>query len=1643
MEKPDLKKLSDFNAPYEKLGKIISKTTKEHRVNNKKPYGKSRNENEITMELFKSLFQEDTFEVNPFQSEEGKRLAIFLFGEVIGALVEKVWDKFNETPYQSGYYRRSFRMNKPNAYHLEKKLAWLQSLYWGRESSSYIYAMSMNEVIQYMGYAHVYDNLYAMLIAVYLESELEELEGFKECIWDIFLTEDEVGMVTSGLIRGVLLSHDKEAWEMVTKLLLSAQRQEGLRQSILEALDETSVGALEYMIGVILEHELYRFSSVVRAIDVWFGFGWEAPKKGTIKKILELAHFYFSHHDEIEKTMKKSRNNLEIYVALWVKAVAFDVSDANLLAIEMIQNDKTLEKKLLGFMFMAETERTDTSLVPWIYENFGKIDKFLDYYMLELLPANGSNEIVDKLFEEIQEVAKSIPKEGLKLSGKVFEWKVIHIDVNYFYRKLIDKSSEKHLKDMGQDIAVIPSDIREKYLAKLFPKHRLWYYDMASLKKKQAKKINLEQESWKRDVVHQALTDKNLSVQATALNVLRSIELYEKEYEVMELLFKRKSKSLRQFLIWFILQQSEALIQLFVTQLIEAKDAAQRLGALEMLTLLYAKNQMETFVNEEVEKFQQRSRISKNEEAFLSKFAVKEEENTLTHANGYGIVDYTQLQKRYEPTDKFANIDASKNIFDEYVDYDKIAEAVDDLAAIFKANENHEFQYEGWSGEVETALLSRGIEHSKRDLKGLTKEEKFKLLPLYELWEAWYTKWELNDIEMMVAYGVTVRDSYHYIKKPSQAMITRYYPKVPKMKLKIEDSWYGFNKKIHELIKEIVVTYCDREALVAFHLDIIESMMINFPTQIMHFYNYRMATDLENYFDLDERELALIERKWRVSMALFYHRLDKTGTQTSTELAMQIKKVNTDELPHTSFPIRLYREGILSQHDFFYHLLLPDTRLNYYFEEKKPNRDDSFFKISPEKLAPLTETYAQLKETFLEIELLRGDIETEVSPYVRDFSKIEGIEYFQRLLQLIGKAKLNTHIFSSMLKKTEAKKEESYEMFEASVKGLKLTKKRWLEIAMYVPQWSAWIGKLIKLEHLKDAIWWFQAHASDSYYFSDEDKSMVGRYTNISIEDFGRGALDLEWFNRIYPEIGKANWSTLTEFAKYTQGGHRLVKLYSSIILKEVKIREINQKIKTKRDKDYLRGLGLVPLSKTNPQKDLLTRYNLMQTFFKESKRFGSQRQESEKNAVQIAMDNLSRTAGYSDSIRLSLAMEAKATQAIMQEALLTFDETTIELKIDDFGKADIFVTKEGKNQKSIPAKYKKEKAVKSLQENKKYLKAQYSRIVKFLEEAMLTQEAFTQEEVEMLMQHPLVKPLLSKLVLHSEGKSGFFREGGLFDSEENTIELNENATLSIAHAVHLYHEKSWANYQRYAFEQQLVQPFKQIFRELYLPTADEKEQATYSKRYAGHQVQTQKTVALLKTRGWKVDYDEGLHKRFHKQGFTAYIYAMADWFSPADVESPTLEEVRFDSIKDYKAMKLTEVDEVIFSEVMRDVDLVVSVAHVGGVDPEASHSTLEMRAVLAKESARLFKLENVEVKERHIIIKGKLATYSVHLGSGVVSKEGLSLSIIPVHSQHRGRLFLPFIDDDPKSAEIIAKMKHLAEDDKIQDPTILEQIYR
>ena len=384
---------------------------------------------------------------------------------------------------------------------------------------------------------------------------------------------------------------------------------------------------------------------------------------------------------------------------------------------------------------------------------------------------------------------------------------------------------------------------------------------------------------------------------------------------------------------------------------------------------------------------------------------------------------------------------------------------------------------------------------------------------------------------------------------------------------------------------------------------------------------------------------------------------------------------------------------------------------------------------------------------------------------------------------------------------------------------------------------------------------------------------------------------------------------------------------------------------------------------------------------------------------------------------------------------------------VDETGKCSLQCEIDGKIRKSVPAKYKKDLLVTECQAAVKKLKEQYTRTRKMLEESMEDGIPFEIWELQAFLKNPVLRPLTEPLVYvteeseKGEGKMGFLSEDGLTDWSGQIFAVTPKTQVRIAHPWDLYRDGHWQDYQNVLFEKQIRQPFKQVFRELYVKLTEELNKRE-SRLFSGYQIQPKKTVATLRTRRWVADYESGLQKVYYKENLVAVIYALADWFSPSDIEAPTLESVVFYDRKDFSQKKISDIPDRIYSEVMRDVDLAVSTAYVGGVDPESSHSTVEMRRVIVEGNLKLFGVKNVRLERNHAVIDGQLGQYTVHLGSGVVHQTGNAmLYILPVHSQHRGKLFLPFVDEDPKTAEVWSKILLLAEDKKIKDPAILAQI--
>ncbi|MEU6368959.1 DUF4132 domain-containing protein [Streptomyces sp. NPDC046931] len=273
---------------------------------------------------------------------------------------------------------------------------------------------------------------------------------------------------------------------------------------------------------------------------------------------------------------------------------------------------------------------------------------------------------------------------------------------------------------------------------------------------------------------------------------------------------------------------------------------------------------------------------------------------------------------------------------------------------------------------------------------------------------------------------------------------------------------------------------------------------------------------------------------------------------------------------------------------------------------------------------------------------------------------------------------------------------------------------------------------------------------------------------------------------------------------------------------------------------------------------------------------------------------------------------------------------------------------------------------------------------------------------------------------------------------------------------------------------ERLRQPFKQAFREIYLLTPAEEETGVYSNRFAAHIVHYRRLYALFKERGWQANflgrYDGGYEGRaraeFGDGQWRACFYhepAAEDYGDYAPDHAAT-DQVRFERRdgRRWRETPLAEVEPLVFSEAMRDVDLFVGVTSIAA-DPDwtdrgenryaaywrtATFGELTASAEVRREALerilpRLKIADRCSLEGRYLVVRGGLATYKIHLGSSniLMEPDDAYLCIVPSRRPGGGTVFLPFEDD--RLSLILSKAFLLAADTKITDATILRQIKR
>ncbi|MBO4475057.1 MAG: DUF4132 domain-containing protein [Clostridiales bacterium] len=1173
-------------------------------------------------------------------------------------------------------------------------------------------------------------------------------------------------------------------------------------------------------------------------------------------------------------------------------------------------------------------------------------------------------------------------------------------------------------------------------------------------------------------------------------------KLPKMSYVILEDMLRLKKADLRQNVIAFLNTMDDGDKVDMIGRLLGDKSEEKRVAALDIL--LQMKKEESPAFAEAAEKTKVLTSPTSKEQILLDEIHVSSEETPSGKEEGFSFFDPSA---EYEPVFDMKEVKECQEVWEKLFpnrklgkklpslpkksEEQRVFQALDDL---IEANKDTEYDFGG-----EKRLLGDGVRRYFGRENGM---------PCPELWEKFYgehikTEEELLRLRLLL-YKLrllprsNIKGYDEYCKKYVELFFGPEFTSFDRSKYKYQSSFDVIISFLHErhktseIITKIGCALCyeiansDDPMLFTFkRTDIGENTRVNIEKDT---YVRTPLTDQAFLFFLDGMGIRSGNFPYKYALLRKFdgnYRKDDILYDYGYQSGAKPKKMN---MPSISEYISACARGVISK-DFMYKrifdgfvgeaLSLLSNVIIFIREsnDKKSTRGKTWGdainrmvidllgrgnyreKVDPESLTKedkkilslVEECYETVLPLCVDRELRRGDMPTEYSPYMHNIKRIYGLDFFVRILMSLGKDTFvrskyisysrddsKATVLSQLLgvcvpDDREGDVATQGEKLKKMVKGTDIKEKRLIEAALFSPEWLDIVGEVLKIDGFKSGCYYFMAHMNEE--FDDKRKASIAKYSPISPEEFNNGAFDKGWFEEVYATLGPKNFDVIYDAAKYISDGakHARARKYADAATGKLDPEKTREEIIKKRNKDLLMAYAILD----GTDEELRGRYSYIRQFIKESKAYGAQRRASEKLAGETAIKNMATAQGYPDETRFILKMENDiASELSSYWKLQQIDDVGMCLVVES-GKVEIHIEKAGKELKSLPAKLKKDERVLDLQEAKKTFTEQFRRTKIMLEEAMESKTAFTASEIDAMRSNPVLTDMIGSLVFESDGKFGLWGE----------LPVKKDAEVFVAHSYSLFKAGVWKEMQSLIFEKEIAQPFKQVFRELYVKT-DEEREAYQSRRYAGNQIQTQRTVGVLKNRRWIADVEEGLQKVYYKENIIATIYALADWFSPSEVEAPTLEWVAFLDRKTGQEVKIADVPDILFSEVMRDVDLAVSVAHAGQVDPEMSHSTIEMRRAVAEFSCRSFKLSNVTFTESHAKIKGTRGNYSVHLGSGVIHLEGgLMINVLPVHSQRRGRIFLPFVDDDPKTAEIISKILLFAEDQKIKDPFILEQI--
>ncbi len=451
------------------------------------------------------------------------------------------------------------------------------------------------------------------------------------------------------------------------------------------------------------------------------------------------------------------------------------------------------------------------------------------------------------------------------------------------------------------------------------------------------------------------------------------------------------------------------------------------------------------------------------------------------------------------------------------------------------------------------------------------------------------------------------------------------------------------------------------------------------------------------------------------------------------------------------------------------------------------------------------------------------------------------------------------------------------------------------------------------------------------------------------------------------------------------------------------------------------------------------------------------------------------------------------------------FGDFTAELIVTGTNSAELrWFNLEGKQQKSVPSFVKEHYAEElkelnnAVKDIKKMLPAQRDRIENlYLEEKRWDYKCWRERYLE----HPLVGTIARRLIWRfDEATTAIFSGGKLVDKNGDELILFDDSNVELWHPLHSSTEEVLV-WRAFLEKHEIRQPFKQAHREIYVLTDAERSTNVYSNRFAAHIIKQHQFNALCGQRNWKnqlrIMADADFHapmRSISKSNLRAefWVEAIGSDYGVDSNETGTYLYLATDQVRFYpvdaplhyghgygggyhegwnqtrrvEPLALGQISPLVFSEIMRDVDMFVGVCSIGN-DPnwadngrerhqdywfsysfgDLSASAKTRKEILENLIPRLKIASKCRFEDKFLIVEGDLRTYKIHLGSGniLMLPDDQYLCIVPSGSSEtfgQGKVFLPFEGDRVLSI-ILSKAFMLSEDTRITDQTIVRQINR